>query len=580
MARLPYLIVGAGPAGLQMAYLMSSAGQDCLVLESGSGAGTFFETFPRHGQLLSINRRFNIFPERDFNLRHDWNSLLCDDPALLMTRYSTELFPHRDELVRYLRDFAEPLAPHIRYNSAVRRVERASDGSFVVHTDAETYECDRLLMATGAVGEYLPDIEGIELADTYQGHSLDRSQYEGHVVAIIGAGNSAFEVANHLAGHAAIIHLMIREPVRHAWNTHFPGDLRAVNNNVLDMYELKSLHATIGFRVRSIAPSGDGGFILMLEGDQPHWNPPSTTTFPFRYDNVICCTGFRYVDETIFAPGCVPEVDEIGKYPVLSPTFESSIPGLYFLGTSMAARDRKAASPFIHGFRYNVRSLFHILRERYQGMPVPRTEAPLSDTEEIRALAVALIRRLSTAGSLYQQFGVLGDAIVLNGHQAQWYQALPMDHVRERADLAAGELLTMTLEYGFDRFPRLIQPLDFIKPNDPTDMACAAFLHPVFRHYSAGKLTEELHFGESLLVRYDRESVVRSFDESPATNPYVRLLSNFIGRKVGIGDQEPMEEPVYPPELLHWTVTPWTDEQRQGWQPSVADMTAECRYAL
>ena len=41
-----------------------------------------------------------------------------------------------------------------------------------------------------------------------------------------------------------------------------------------------------------------------------------------------------------------------------------------------------------------------------------------------------------------------------------------------------------------------------------------------------------------------------------------------------------MEEPVYPPELLHWTITPWTEEQRERWVPSLADMSAECRYAL
>lgn len=108
---------------------------------------------------------------------------------------------------------------------------------------------------------------------------------------------------------------MIREPIRHAWNTHFPGDLRAVNNTILDMYELKSLHATIGFRVRSIMPSGDGGYILMLEGDQPHWNPPSTTTFPFRYDHVISCTGFRYADLSLFGTRLRPCDGRGGEVP-------------------------------------------------------------------------------------------------------------------------------------------------------------------------------------------------------------------------------------------------------------------------
>src|SRR5689334_2188355 len=43
-----YLVIGAGPAGLQASYLLSRAGRDHLVLEAGDAAGTFFTRFPRH----------------------------------------------------------------------------------------------------------------------------------------------------------------------------------------------------------------------------------------------------------------------------------------------------------------------------------------------------------------------------------------------------------------------------------------------------------------------------------------------------------------------------------------------------
>ena len=36
---------------------------------------------------------------KEFNLRHDWNSLLSDDETLRMTRYTKEFFPHADVLV-------------------------------------------------------------------------------------------------------------------------------------------------------------------------------------------------------------------------------------------------------------------------------------------------------------------------------------------------------------------------------------------------------------------------------------------------------------------------------------------------
>src|SRR5215467_8732074 len=76
--RYENVIVGAGPAGLQMGYHLQRAGRSYLILEAGERAGTFFERFPRHRTLLSINKRFNRYPEPEFNLRHDWNSILSD----------------------------------------------------------------------------------------------------------------------------------------------------------------------------------------------------------------------------------------------------------------------------------------------------------------------------------------------------------------------------------------------------------------------------------------------------------------------------------------------------------------------
>jgi hypothetical protein len=73
-----YLVVGAGPGGLQAAHYLSSAGRDYLVLDSASEAGSFFSTYPRWRQLISINKVETGREEADFNMRHDWNSLLSE----------------------------------------------------------------------------------------------------------------------------------------------------------------------------------------------------------------------------------------------------------------------------------------------------------------------------------------------------------------------------------------------------------------------------------------------------------------------------------------------------------------------
>src|SRR4051794_18851221 len=46
-----YLIIGAGPAGLQLAALLVRDGHDYAVLERGTAPGTFFTRYPRHRRL-------------------------------------------------------------------------------------------------------------------------------------------------------------------------------------------------------------------------------------------------------------------------------------------------------------------------------------------------------------------------------------------------------------------------------------------------------------------------------------------------------------------------------------------------
>src|SRR5688572_10166607 len=121
---MDYLVIGAGPAGLQLAYFLSRAGRDYLVLEAGNAPGTFFRTFPRHRRLISINKPHTGSDDPEFNMRMDWNSLLCEDSRLRFTQYTGSYFPEADDLVRYLDDFADAGQLQIQFNTRVRQVTR------------------------------------------------------------------------------------------------------------------------------------------------------------------------------------------------------------------------------------------------------------------------------------------------------------------------------------------------------------------------------------------------------------------------------------------------------------------------
>ena len=53
---LDYVIVGAGPGGLQLAVFLQSRGRNYAVLERAASAGSFFQVHPRHRKLESINK--------------------------------------------------------------------------------------------------------------------------------------------------------------------------------------------------------------------------------------------------------------------------------------------------------------------------------------------------------------------------------------------------------------------------------------------------------------------------------------------------------------------------------------------
>ena len=101
--RHQYCVVGAGPAGLQLGFFLQQAQRDYVILERASGPGAFFRKYPVHRQLISINKRYTGHeldePRRsaEFNLRHDWNSLVNDQAvggkSLLFTNYSERYLP-------------------------------------------------------------------------------------------------------------------------------------------------------------------------------------------------------------------------------------------------------------------------------------------------------------------------------------------------------------------------------------------------------------------------------------------------------------------------------------------------------
>jgi thioredoxin reductase len=488
---MEYLIIGAGPAGLQLAYFLQQAGRDYLVLEAGSAPGTFFRTFPRHRRLISINKPHTGCSDPEMNLRMDWNSLLCDDPRLRFTRYTERYFPDAEDLVQYLSDFAETYRLRIEYDTRITSITR--NGSFhVTDQRGRNYEAKRLIVATGVSKPYIPSIPGIETAELYETVSIDPREFMDQRVLIIGKGNSAFETADNLVESAAVIHVAGPHSVRFAWRTHFVGHLRAINNNLLDTYQLKSQNALLDGTIKNIERR-NGSYVVTLS-----FARANEVTRDLRYDRVIVCTGFRF-DASIFASNCSPELTICDRFPAQTAEWEStSVPDLYFAGTLMQVRDyKKSTGGFIHGFRYGVRALSRILERKYQGVTWPHR----SYAADSQALMEAVLARANRTSALWQLFGFLCDLIVVSPDKgAQYYEELPVDYVHYSDFASADSYFTVTLEYGPDHDQH--DPFDIsvgrISQSETMLSDKGRYLHPVVRHYRCGTLLAEHHVTENL----------------------------------------------------------------------------------
>ncbi len=532
-----YIIIGAGPGGLQMGYFMEQAGHDYLILEKTNGVAAFYRQYPRHDTLLSLNKKHNLYPEPEYNLRHDWNSLLTYDYSHRFTDYSDELYPDRKDLVRYLEDFSKRFELNIQYNTSIVKICRQAEGEkhFVLTTaDGSEYRCQRLIMATGAVKPVTPEIEGIELAESYADYDTNPERFKNKRVVILGCGNSAFEAANDIAGHAAIVFIMIgNNLVHHSWNSHFSGDLRAINDTILDMVQLKALHTVTGSSMTKLVKQQDGTFQVYFEEELPHWKTPGTAFGWFEVDHVIYATGFRYADPMLFAEDIAPRMCPKNKYPELNSAWESS-PDLFYIGAPMASRDKKTTSGLIHGFRYCVRSAFNIIQNRYHDVPFPGEHFDLKNEDDLQALGTHLITRFSTTSALYQLFGLMSDVLVLEDGKADLYYELPVEYVLKDSEFAKKRIIVLTLELGFEKFENGFKDtLNFIRLNDSQERTgCVSYLHPVFRLYENGEFIQGSNTRSSTVVRFDPACDL--IDGDLANIKPRNMLLNFLNSVVNV----------------------------------------------
>eukprot|EP00760_Papus_ankaliazontas_P029036 PhM_4_TR4107/c0_g4_i5/m.14949 len=436
--HVKFLVVGAGPAGIQAAYFLDKYNMDYVVLERADHPGSFFDEFPRSRTLTSTNKRHHAAgTSADARLRHDQHSLLHEPvdaaDALLFGDVAGDAYhPSASSVPLYLSAFVERHGLEVLYSHTVVSVSRASasapfhvryhDGSS--GSDGEL-TADVVLMGTGVAPRHTQLRNGTDLVRYYDTFSTDLESYIDKEVLIISTeGRDAFEIADMLEEYSAHTHFSTTALPVGAFETHYPGDASAVHLNMLDKYQLKSLDAMFAAPARPIAQ------FRLVKNTKTHkiefvdYISPSEVNStgvkrfagaPVRrgYDVAIVCDGWEFDDSVFDKKTIQPRLTMDKRLPVTTSMFESSnVQGLFFIGALMHARDYAVGSGgHVHGFRYLIRTLVRHLREKHMHVPYPSQSVKVK--KDVSMLSQHVLRRLSTTSSIFSASYHLCDLFVL-----------------------------------------------------------------------------------------------------------------------------------------------------------------------
>jgi len=283
MQQIDLVIIGAGQSGLAAAYEARAAGVEAVVLEASQTAAG---AWPRCYDSLTLfsPARYSSLPGWPFP----------GDP---------DRYPVRDEVVAYLSAYARQFGDGVRLGERVETVALEGGGGFRVATSVGSdLVAGAVIAASGSFGmPYMPQLPGL---DGFTGTVLHSAQYDAphrfarQRVVVVGAGNSAVQIAAELAAVAATT-LATREPVK--WfeqrplgrDIHWWLERTRLDTAPLSRWLVRLPVSVIDTGIyRAVLAAGRPDRRPMfdrLDGEQVVWSDGSRE----RLDGLILATGYR-----------------------------------------------------------------------------------------------------------------------------------------------------------------------------------------------------------------------------------------------------------------------------------------------
>jgi putative flavoprotein involved in K+ transport len=333
------LVFGAGQAGLASGYQLQRAGRSFTILEAAAQPGGSWPHYYNSLRLFSP-ARLSSLPGLPFP---------CDP----------ERYPARDEVIAYLRQYAEHF--QLPIVTGARVAQTARDGElFTVQTDdGRTFQARSLIAATGAFHRpYLPQLPNQDAFRAAILHAFayrDWAAFQGQRVIVVGAGNSAVQIATELA-QVARVTLATREPVRFVNQRPYGRDIHFWW--WLTRFDTRPLDSRLGTWLSRLA-DGKGPRVLdtdIYRAALAAGKPDRRAMFTgFTDSGIIWNDGSaENIDGVIFATGYRPNLAYLAPLGALDGESQVvhrhgvslTVPGLYFVGLS---NQRTFASATLRG---------------------------------------------------------------------------------------------------------------------------------------------------------------------------------------------------------------------------------------
>ncbi len=415
MGMCDVAIIGAGPYGLSIAAYFKARGVDFRIF--GNPMQTWLAHMPKGMRLKSEGFASSLYdPDSEFTLAN-----YCKQEGIPYADIGLPV--PLETFSSYGLAFQKRFVPELE-NKIVVKLERSSEGFQLNLGDGEAVGARRVVMAVGLSHyEYVPPVLAA-LPEEFVSHSarhnvLDR--FKGREIVVVGAGASALDVAALLHQAGAIVQVVARKPVI---RFHDPpeqheqsliGRLRAPTTGIGPGWKLWwCTNAPWLFRylpekfrlnaVRRILGPAPGWFIKEQVVGKVPFNLGVTITQAnvqngrvslqltdgagaqrtLVTDHVIAATGYQ-VDLrrlTFVSASVMERIRSVEHTPILSANFESSVPGMYFVGTS-AANSFGPLLRFAFGARFTAERLARHLARSASRKRVPvRSASGLQGLEQ------------------------------------------------------------------------------------------------------------------------------------------------------------------------------------------------------